>query len=184
MGIENLKKKSHEELIEIIEKLNQQYEISIDDENNEFRSVDFRTIVEAAYDIIFVINKDMRIQYTNQAWRDTLASRDATPGRLYTDYLHEIELERGNFVVESGSLGAQFRGRRQNHLFGGLRASFLFEISHLLVRKYFAREIYVEHRFWAKQILCGFACREYKTRSAPKSQARGISQFCADRIFE
>jgi PAS domain S-box-containing protein len=63
--------------------------------------LDFRTIVEAAYDIIFVINKDMRIQYTNQAWRDTLASRDATPGRLYTDYLHEIELERGNFVVES-----------------------------------------------------------------------------------
>jgi PAS domain S-box-containing protein len=101
MGIENLKKKSHEELIEIIEKLNQQYEISIDDDNNEFKSLDFRTIVEAAYDIIFVINKDMRIQYTNQAWRDTLASRDATPGRLYTDYLHEIELERGNFVVES-----------------------------------------------------------------------------------
>lgn len=100
MGIENLKKKSHEELIDIIEKLNQQYEIGIDD-SEEFKSVDFRTIVESAYDIIFVINKDMRIQYTNKAWKDALSSRDATPGRLYTDYLHEIELERGNFVVES-----------------------------------------------------------------------------------
>ncbi|HOP64048.1 MAG TPA: ATP-binding protein [Spirochaetota bacterium] len=98
MGIENLEKMSHEELIDIIEKLGQQYEISIDD-SDEF--LDFRTIVEAAYDIIFVINKDMRIQYTNKAWGETLSTRDATPGRLYTDYLHEIELERGNYVVES-----------------------------------------------------------------------------------
>ncbi|HOK02267.1 MAG TPA: ATP-binding protein [Spirochaetota bacterium] len=100
MDLEKLGKLSREELLDVIEKLGQQYEISIDD-MGEIKSIDFRTIVESAYDIIFVINKDMRIQYTNNAWKETLSSRDSTPGRLYTDYLQEIELERGNFVVES-----------------------------------------------------------------------------------
>lgn len=100
MDTESLKKLSNEELISIIEKLNKQYEIDMDGDV-DFKSVDFRAIVEAAYDIIFVVDKDMKVQYANKAWKDALSTRDTTPGRLYTDYLHEIELERGNFVVES-----------------------------------------------------------------------------------
>jgi PAS domain S-box-containing protein len=99
MNIENIDKLSREELVKIIEKLNQQYEINFDSSN--FKSLDFSTIVEAAYDIIFVIDKELRIQYMNRAWIDAFPTRESIPGKNYRDYLHEIELERGNFVVDS-----------------------------------------------------------------------------------
>ncbi len=99
MDIDNLKKLEREELIQIIEKLNQQYEINFD--STSFKSLDFSSIVEAAYDIIFVIDKELRIQYMNKAWKDAFPTRDSIPGKNYRDYLQEIEVERGTFVVDS-----------------------------------------------------------------------------------
>ena len=99
MDINSLEKLAKEELINIIKSLNKQYVINFD--NPDFESVDFRTVVEAVYDIIFVIDKERKIVYMNRAWKKAFPSRDSDPGKLYTDYLHEIELERGNFVVNS-----------------------------------------------------------------------------------
>ncbi len=99
MKTTDLKKLSREELIELIENLDRRYEFDLN--NPEARIIDFRKMVESAYDIIFVIDKDRRIQYTNKAWKETFTSRDSNLGKLYTDYLHEIEIERGNMVVDS-----------------------------------------------------------------------------------
>ena len=99
MNINELKTLSREELLEFIENLNNCYDFETP--NRDVRLADFRTMVESAYDIIFTIDKDRRIQYTNKAWKDTFPTRSSEPGQLYTDYLHEIELERGNMVVDS-----------------------------------------------------------------------------------
>ncbi len=99
MNIESLEKLSREELVQIIEKLNKQYEINLD--SSSFQWLDFSSLVESAYDIIFVIDRDLRIQFMNKAWRDAFPERSSAPGKNYREYLHEIELERGNFVVDS-----------------------------------------------------------------------------------
>jgi len=99
MNTESLEKLSREELIQIIEKNNLRNEINFDSSN--FNLLDFSSIVESAYDIIFVIDRELRIQYMNKAWGDAFPSRDATPGKNYREYLREIELERGTFVVDS-----------------------------------------------------------------------------------
>jgi len=99
MNEENIEKLSREELIQFIENMNKQHEINSD--VSDFKSLDFSSVVEAAYDIIFVIDRELRIQYMNKAWKDAFPSRDSTPGKNYRDYLHEIEIERGNFVVDS-----------------------------------------------------------------------------------
>lgn len=99
MNRDSLDKLSKEELIQIVEKLNKQYEV--DTGSSGFKLPDFSSIVESAYDIIFVIDKELNIQYMNKAWKDAFPTRNALPGRNYREYLHEIELERGNFVVDS-----------------------------------------------------------------------------------
>ena len=99
MNINDIKKLSREELVELIENLNNRYDL--DKPDVDIRLADFRTMVESAYDIIFTIDKDRRIQYTNKAWREAFPTRSSEPGKVYTDYLHEIELERGNMVVDS-----------------------------------------------------------------------------------
>lgn len=99
MNINEIKTLSREELLEFIENLNKHYDL--DTTGIDVRLANFRTMVESAYDIIFTIDKDRRIQYTNKAWRETFPTRSSEPGKLYTDYLHEIELERGNMVVDS-----------------------------------------------------------------------------------
>jgi PAS domain S-box-containing protein len=99
MNINELKKLSREELIEYIENLNKWYDL--DTSGIDLRLADFRTMVESAYDIIFTLDKDRRVQYRNKAWLETFPSRPAEIGKLYTEYLHEIELERGNMVLDS-----------------------------------------------------------------------------------
>lgn len=99
MNIDDLKKLGKEELLELIENLQKRYEFDLN--SPEIKAIDFRTMVESAYDIVFTIDKDRRIQYTNKAWKDAFPTRDSSPGRVYTEYLHEIELERGNMVVDS-----------------------------------------------------------------------------------
>ena len=99
MNTIDLKKLSREELIEHVENLYKRYEFDLS--SPDAKAIDFRTMVESAYDIIFMIDKDRRIQYTNKAWKEIFSSRDSTLGRIYTDYLHEIEIERGNMVVDS-----------------------------------------------------------------------------------
>ena len=60
MDISSLEKYSREELIQIIKQIKQQNEIISDKEDLE--SLTFRTIVEDACDIIFVIDKDLHMQ--------------------------------------------------------------------------------------------------------------------------
>jgi PAS domain S-box-containing protein len=99
MNIENLEKLSKEELIKVIEQLNSRYKVIPG--GSGFILPDFSSIVESAYDIIFVIDKELHIQYMNKAWKDAFPTRESAPGKNYREYLHEIELERGNFVVDS-----------------------------------------------------------------------------------
>ncbi len=99
MNRDSLEKLSKEELIQVVEKLNKQNEV--DHDSSVFKLPDFSSIVESAYDIIFVIDKELNIQYMNKAWKDAFPTRNSLPGKNYRDYLHEIELERGTFVVDS-----------------------------------------------------------------------------------
>ena len=68
MNINELKKLSREELFEFIENLNKHYDL--DTTGIDVRLADFRTMVESAYDIIFTIDKDRRIQYTRRIGHD------------------------------------------------------------------------------------------------------------------
>ncbi len=99
MDLTILEKLSREELVGIIERLGGQYDFDITGKDE--RTLDFRTIVEAAYDVIFVVDRDKRIIFMNKAWSKTFPSREARPGKPYRDYLYEIEQERGNLVVDS-----------------------------------------------------------------------------------
>lgn len=94
--LENL---SREELVGIIERLGSQYDFDLTGEDE--RTLDFRTIVEAVFDVIFVIDREKRIVFMNKAWGKTFPSRESKPGKPYRDYLHEIEKERGDLVVDS-----------------------------------------------------------------------------------
>ncbi len=97
--MKNLETFSKEELIKIIETSNLQDEINFD--SSDFKSLEFSSIVESAYDIIYVIDRDLNTQYMNKAWRDMFPDREQSPGKNFRTYLREIELERGNFVVDS-----------------------------------------------------------------------------------
>jgi len=99
MDIENLEKLSKEELIQIIKNNDLGYKINFD--STDFKSLDFVTIVESVSDIIFVIDRDLRTQYMNKAWKEAFPKRDAIAGKNYRAYFHEIEPERGDFVVQS-----------------------------------------------------------------------------------
>jgi len=99
MNLNDIKQLSKEELLDLVENLHKRYDFSLS--GTEMKNIDFRTMVESAYDIIFIIDKERRIQYTNKAWKTAFPTRDPNLGKLYTDYLHEIEIERGNMVVDS-----------------------------------------------------------------------------------
>ncbi len=99
MDLTILEKLSRDELVNIIERLGTQYDFDITGEDE--RTLDFRMIVEAAYDVIFVIDREKRIIFMNKAWGKTFPTRESKPGKPYRDYLHEIEKERGDLVVDS-----------------------------------------------------------------------------------
>jgi PAS domain S-box-containing protein len=99
METNTLDKLSREELVQVVRQLNQQNEII---SNNEYlESLSFKSLVEDACDIIFVIDKDLNMQYLNKAWADTFPSRESIPGKSYKEYLPEVDPERSRFVEEA-----------------------------------------------------------------------------------
>lgn len=91
---------SKEELVEIILDLNQKYSL----ETKEIMPlyVDYRSLLEATSDIIFVLDHEGNLMYRNSAWKTLFPSHtDMEVGRKYITYLPEIEKERARFVFES-----------------------------------------------------------------------------------
>ena len=98
MASENLENLSKEELIRIIKKFDNEHEKEFN--ISGFALANFSEIMDSADDIVFVIDTGLKIQYLNEAWNKTFPLRTAEIGRSYREYLHEIELDRGNYVVD------------------------------------------------------------------------------------
>ena len=73
MDTSTLDKLSREELVQIIKQLNQQNEVISD--NEYLKSLSFKSIVEDACDIIYVIDRDLNMQYLNKAWKEAFPTR-------------------------------------------------------------------------------------------------------------
>ncbi|MCL1833554.1 MAG: ATP-binding protein [Leptospirales bacterium] len=97
MNSENLESLSKEELIRIIKSYDSKHE---KDFLSGFKLFHFSSIIDSVYDIIFVMDKNYQIQYVNDAWKKTFPSRVSEVGKDYREYLQDIELERGNYIID------------------------------------------------------------------------------------
>ncbi len=65
-------------------------------------SIDFRSLLEAASDIIFIIDKNGHLKYINSAWQKFYPSRlKDSLGKNYTEYIPDFEKSRAIFVFDS-----------------------------------------------------------------------------------
>ena len=98
MATTNLENLSKEELIRIIKNSDreQEKEFNISD----FNVYNFSDLMDSASDIVCVVDKNYKIQYLNEVWRQTFPSRISEPGKNYREYFQEAELERSNYVVD------------------------------------------------------------------------------------
>jgi len=99
MRDKKLKDLSKEELIHIIENLQQKYDI----ETKELLplQIDYRALLEATSDIIFVIDKNGEFVYANSAWKAFYPSMNDGPiTGHYTDNIPDIEKERAANVFK------------------------------------------------------------------------------------
>ncbi len=100
MDLKELNYLSKDELIGIITDLTKKYSL----ENKEILpiNVDYRSLLEATSDIIFVIDKNENLVYINSKWKTLFPSMDKEPaGSHYTKYLPDIEKERAAYVFNS-----------------------------------------------------------------------------------
>ena len=99
MANENLENLTKEELIRIIKKFDNGHEKDFN--ISGFALSNFSDMMDSADDIVFVIDKSHKIKYFNKAWNKTFPLRSSEIGKNYIEYLHEIELDRGNYVVDT-----------------------------------------------------------------------------------
>ncbi len=98
MKKEDLAKLSREELIALLEKYPEEVR---PDDGSTFK-VNHEDLLEATSDIIFVIDKDENLVYTNQAWRSFYpAKKDLPFGEHYSKYVPDIEKDRASQVFHA-----------------------------------------------------------------------------------
>ncbi len=92
-----LEERSKDELIRIITNLQEKYKIE-DDDLPPLR-IDYRGLLEATSDIIFLLDKDGNIVYMNSAWKSFYPSMGDKPVQgHYMDNIPDIERERAIVV--------------------------------------------------------------------------------------
>ncbi|MBN2158980.1 MAG: PAS domain S-box protein [Spirochaetes bacterium] len=97
MKSKELSNLSKEDLIQKINDLQKKYLISSGE--NDKVQIDYRTLLEATSDIIFVIDKDGNLVYINSAWKEFFPSwAGKTLGGHFLDNIPAIEKERASFV--------------------------------------------------------------------------------------
>ncbi|HPJ38516.1 MAG TPA: PAS domain S-box protein [Spirochaetota bacterium] len=99
MDNKSLQSMSKEELIALIEELKPEC-LLIPDQNNDFR-VNYLTLVEAASDILFVLDREGNLMYRNSAWEQLFPYSDELIGKHFTTYLPQLEVERANAVFNA-----------------------------------------------------------------------------------
>ena len=107
MPDKKLEDRTKDELIQIILNLQQKYKIE-DDELPPLK-IDYRALLEATSDIIFLLDKDGNVVYMNNAWRSFYPSmKDRIVKGHYTDNIPDIERERSavvfNDVIQRGKV--------------------------------------------------------------------------------
>jgi two-component system, sporulation sensor kinase A len=97
MDAKQLDNLSKEELIKYIDEIRQHNQINLGDGANAH--VDFRSLLEATSDIIFVIDRQGNLIYINSAWKVFFPSwAGKTMGGHYSKNIPAIEKERASFV--------------------------------------------------------------------------------------
>jgi PAS domain S-box-containing protein len=93
----NLNNLTKDDLIQKIKDLQKKYQIS--DGELGSTKIDYRSLLEAASDIVFVIDKQGNIIYINSAWKELYPSTaEKSMGGHYTKNIPAIETERATFV--------------------------------------------------------------------------------------
>ncbi len=97
MDIKSLESMSKEELLKYLEDYSSEALI-ISDETANFR-VNYRSLLEAASDIIFVLDTNGNLIYRNSAWGQIfLYKENEVLGRHFTNYIPQLEAKRANTV--------------------------------------------------------------------------------------
>lgn len=97
MDFTNLNNLSKDELIQIINDLNQKFQISAGQIGST--RIDYLSLLEAASDIIFVIDNEGTVVYINSAWKEFFPSwTGKKTGEHFTSYIPAIEHERATQV--------------------------------------------------------------------------------------
>ena len=101
-----LEERSQDELIQIVKNLQVKYKI--EDENLPPLKIDYRALLEATSDIIFLLDKEGNIVYMNSAWESFYPSMKDKPIKgHYMDNIPDIERERANVVFSD----VMFKGK-------------------------------------------------------------------------
>jgi len=102
MITEDINSLSREALVNIIKNLKKKYEL--EDVHILSAQIDHEDLLEAASDIIFVVDKDGNLIYRNSAWKTYFQPKgdeEIPMGRHYVNYLPMVEKERGASVFDS-----------------------------------------------------------------------------------
>ncbi len=97
MDTKTLKSLTKDELIKIIHDL--QLKCDLQEKGVDEEEVDFKNLVEAASDIIFVLDSQGNLIYRNRAWEELFPyTREEAIGMHYSVYLPAIEIDRATTV--------------------------------------------------------------------------------------
>ncbi len=97
MDTKTLKSLTKDELIKIIHDL--QLKCDLQEKGVDEGEVDFKNLVEAASDIIFVLDSQGNLIYRNRAWEELFPyTREEAIGMHYSVYLPAIEIDRATTV--------------------------------------------------------------------------------------
>ncbi len=66
-----------------------------------YNHIDFKTLLEATSDVVFVLDTDQNMIYRNSAWYDFFPRKEEENGKFYRNYIPENDLERTDYIFSS-----------------------------------------------------------------------------------
>jgi two-component system, cell cycle sensor histidine kinase and response regulator CckA len=97
--MKSLENYTKEELIDEIEKL--RGKIKSDCGPTGYSLINFKTLLEATTDVVFVLDTDQNMIYRNSAWYEFFPKKEEENGKFYRNYIPENELERTDYIFSS-----------------------------------------------------------------------------------
>ncbi len=97
--MKNLEDYSKEELIGEVGELREK--IKRDCGPAGYNHIDFKTLLEATSDVVFVLDTDQNMIYRNSAWYDFFPRKEEENGKFYRNYIPENDIERTDFIFSS-----------------------------------------------------------------------------------